>query len=61
MRRHREEARHEELELTAYCTLGFNDVAALDDGSMWPTSYALTALTEADAQKIAELVQKAVG
>ena len=46
---------------TRYCTLGFNDVAALDDGSMWPTSYALTALTDADAQKIAELVKKAVG
>ena len=46
---------------TRYCTLGFNDVAALDDGSMWPTSYALTALTDADAQKIADLVKKAVG
>ena len=45
---------------TRYCTLGFNDVAALDDGSMWPTSYALTALTEADEQKVAALVKRAV-
>jgi uncharacterized protein YdhG (YjbR/CyaY superfamily) len=45
---------------TRYCTLGFNDVAALDDGSMGPTSYALTSLTEADERKIAALVKKAV-
>ena len=44
-----------------YATFGFQDNANIDDGSMWPTSYALTALTEADAQRIAELVRKAVG
>ena len=43
-----------------YSTFGFNDKAALDDGSMWPTSYALTKLTKADEQRIAELVKKAV-
>ena len=45
---------------TRYATLGFNDVANLDDGTMWPTAYALTALTAADEKKIAELVKKAV-
>jgi uncharacterized protein YdhG (YjbR/CyaY superfamily) len=42
-----------------YATLGFNDPANLDDGTMWPTSYALTELTDADEAKIAKLVQKA--
>ncbi len=44
-----------------YSTLGFNDSAALDDGSMWPTSFALTELTAADEARIAELVQRAAG
>lgn len=43
-----------------YGSLGFNDVAALDDGAMWPTAYALTSLTAADEAKIAALVKKAV-
>jgi len=43
-----------------YATLGFEDAAALDDGAMWPTSYALTELTAADEQKIAALVKQAV-
>ena len=43
-----------------YATLGFNDVANLDDGAMWPTSWALTKLTAADEKKIGELVKKAV-
>jgi uncharacterized protein YdhG (YjbR/CyaY superfamily) len=43
-----------------YATFGFNDVANLDEGNMWPTSYALTALTAADEAKIAALVKKAV-
>ncbi len=43
-----------------YATLGFNDDAHLDDGTMWPTSFALTALTAADEEKIAALVQQAV-
>ena len=44
-----------------YCTLGFQDVATLDDGNMWATSYAITQLSQADEKKIAALVQKAVG
>jgi len=43
-----------------YSTLGFNDVANLDDGAMWPTSWALTELSAADEKKIGELVKKAV-
>ncbi len=43
-----------------YATFGFNDVANLDDGSMWPTSWAMTKLTAADAQRIGDLVKKAV-
>lgn len=43
-----------------YATFGFNDVANLDDGSMWPTSFALQELTAATEEKIAALVKKAV-
>ena len=43
-----------------YATFGFNDVANLDDGTMWPTSFALTELTAADEARLAELVKKAV-
>jgi uncharacterized protein YdhG (YjbR/CyaY superfamily) len=43
-----------------YATFGFNDAANLDDGDMWPTSYALKRLTAADEKKIAALVKKAV-
>jgi len=43
-----------------YATLGFTDKANLDDGEMWPTSYALKTLTPADAAKIAKLVKRAV-
>ena len=43
-----------------YATFGFNDDANLDEGSMWPTSWALTKLTAADEAKIAALVKKAV-
>jgi uncharacterized protein YdhG (YjbR/CyaY superfamily) len=43
-----------------YATFGFEEAANLDQGSMWPTSYALTALTAADEKKIAALVKKAV-
>ncbi len=45
---------------TRYATLGFNDTAHLDDGTMWPTSFALTALTAADEERISALVQHAV-
>lgn len=43
-----------------YATFGFNDIANLDDGAMWPTSWALTKLTAADEAKIGELVKKSV-
>jgi uncharacterized protein YdhG (YjbR/CyaY superfamily) len=43
-----------------YATLGFSDKAHLDDGAMWPNSYALTELTAADEARIVELVKKAV-
>ena len=42
-----------------YSTFGFSDNADLDDGSMWPTSFALKELTSAEEQKIAGLVKKA--
>ncbi|GAA2182534.1 DUF1801 domain-containing protein [Brooklawnia cerclae] len=44
-----------------YSTLGFNDPANLDEGTMWPTSFALTTLSAEDEARIAELVKKAVG
>ncbi len=44
-----------------YLTLGFNDAAKLDDGAMWPTSYALTKLTASEEKRIRELVKKAAG
>lgn len=43
-----------------YPTLGFSDPANLDDGNMWPTSYALTKLAAADEARVIELVKKAV-
>jgi uncharacterized protein YdhG (YjbR/CyaY superfamily) len=43
-----------------YATFGFNDAANLDDGAMWPTSFALTELTAADEARIGALVKKAV-
>ena len=43
-----------------YATFGFNDPANLDDGAMWPTSFALKKLTAADERKIGALVKKAV-
>ena len=45
---------------TRYSTLGFNDSANLDDGTMWPTAFALTTLTDADEAKISALVKQAV-
>jgi uncharacterized protein YdhG (YjbR/CyaY superfamily) len=45
---------------TRYATFGFNDTAHLDDGTMWPTSFALTALTADNEARIAALVKKAV-
>ena len=43
-----------------YATVGFSDKANLDEGAMWPTSFALKELTAAEEARIAALVQKAV-
>jgi uncharacterized protein YdhG (YjbR/CyaY superfamily) len=43
-----------------YSTFGFEDKANLDEGNMWPTSFALTKLTATDEKKIAAIVKKAV-
>jgi uncharacterized protein YdhG (YjbR/CyaY superfamily) len=43
-----------------YATFGFNDDANLDEGNMWPTSFALKDLTAAEEAKIEALVRKAV-
>ena len=45
---------------TRYATFGFNDTANLDEGAMWPTSFALKELTAAVEAEITELVKKAV-
>ena len=42
-----------------YATFGFSDEANIDQGAMWPTSWALTKLTAADEEKISALVKKA--
>ena len=44
-----------------YATLGFNDQANLDEGVMWPTSFAVKKLTDAEEVKIVALVKRAVG
>jgi len=43
-----------------YATFGFSDKANLDEGAMWPTSFALKELTTADEARIGALVKKAV-
>jgi hypothetical protein len=43
-----------------YATLGFSDLATLDDGPMWPTSFALTELTAVEEARIVELLKRAV-
>ncbi|MET9438412.1 DUF1801 domain-containing protein [Streptomyces sp. NPDC006551] len=43
-----------------YATLGFSDLAHLDEGTMWPAAYALTELTAADEERIGALIKKAV-
>jgi uncharacterized protein YdhG (YjbR/CyaY superfamily) len=45
---------------TRYATLGFSDKAQLDDGQMWPTSFAIRELTTAEESRIAALIRKAV-
>lgn len=44
-----------------YCTLGFNEAAQLDDGTMWPVAFAVKSLSAADEKRITELVTKAAG
>ncbi len=45
---------------TRYCTFGFNEAANLDEGTLWPTAYALTKLTKDAEARITALVKKAV-
>jgi uncharacterized protein YdhG (YjbR/CyaY superfamily) len=45
---------------TRYATLGFSDKANLDEGTMWPTAFALKELTPAEEARIGALVKKAV-
>jgi uncharacterized protein YdhG (YjbR/CyaY superfamily) len=45
---------------TRYSTFGFNDVAMIDDGNMWPTAYAVTKITPEIEKTLAELVKKSV-
>jgi len=42
-----------------YATLGFSDSAALDDGSMWPTEFALMRLSTADEERVVALLKRA--
>lgn len=44
-----------------YSTLGFSDKAALDEGTMWPTSYALLEWSEGTAARITTLLRQAAG
>jgi hypothetical protein len=42
-----------------YATLGFSDAAKLDDGTIWPTEFAVTDMTTADQKRIAALIKQA--
>jgi uncharacterized protein YdhG (YjbR/CyaY superfamily) len=44
-----------------YATFGFSDKASLDEGAMWPTAFALKALTAAEEARIIALVKRAIG
>lgn len=46
---------------TRYGTLGFSHDARLDEGAMWPTSFAIARLTPIEEERIAALVKRAVG
>lgn len=46
---------------TRYLTFGFNDTAKLDDGAMWPASFAVTKLGASEKKAITDLVQRAIG
>lgn len=45
---------------TRYASFGFNEAARLDDGTLWPTAFAITRLTPSDENAIAALIRKAV-
>ena len=45
---------------TRYGTIAFEDTAHLDDGEMWPTSFAVTEMTDAAAHRLRDLVRRAV-
>lgn len=44
-----------------YCTVGFQNTAALDDGTLWPTAYALTAWNATNEKELTALLKRAVG
>lgn len=44
-----------------YATFGFEQTAALDEGNMWPTSFALVELGDAEEERIADLIERAMG
>jgi uncharacterized protein YdhG (YjbR/CyaY superfamily) len=44
-----------------YATLGFNDAARLDDGDMWPVTFAITSWTDAVEARVEDLVRRAAG
>lgn len=46
---------------TRFATLGFSEHAKLDDGTMWPTAFAITRLSDQEAKQITALVQRALG
>lgn len=46
---------------TRYSTFGFQDAASLDEGTFWPTAYALTALTPAVEKQLGDLLRRATG
>lgn len=46
---------------TRYATFGFQHDALLDDGAVWPVAYAVTELTEGDAEHLARLIRRAAG
>lgn len=45
---------------TRYCSLGFEDQANLDDGSMWPVGYAITEWSDAVQERVRALLEKAI-
>lgn len=46
---------------TRYGHLGFNDTAQLDDGTMWPTAYAITSWSKANEKAVEKLIRRAIG